>query len=227
MSIIGLIPARGGSKGILRKNIKFLAGKPLLAWTIEVARQCKHLDEIVVSTEDKEIASIALELGANVPFLRPKKFALDNSPTLDLVLHFINNNISHFDWILLLQPTSPLRIIEDINGIIKFCDNKNISSVVSISEVKEHPFMMYRCNSENKLFKIIDNQSKIIRRQDFPKIYKTNGSMYLFRTEWIIKNKVFVNKDTIIIKCLLQDLSILILCKIGIMQNFYLKRLNG
>ena len=160
-----------------------------------MAKICKKIDTVIVNTEDEEIAEISSNYGAEIPFLRPVHMAKDNSPTLDLVLHSIQN-LSFYEWILLLQPTSPLRTIDDINGILSFCDDNNVSSVVSISKVSEHPYLMYKYNSNNQLIKLIDEEKKIMRRQDFPDIYKVNGSMYLFRTNWFVQNKLFVSKES-------------------------------
>ena len=118
MSILALIPARGGSKGIPGKNIKKLNGKPLIAWTIEVAKTISEIDRIVVSTDDNKIAKIAKQCGADVPFLRPFDLAQDNTPGIATVLHAIENIPEYYDEVLLLQPTSPLRISDDILGVI-------------------------------------------------------------------------------------------------------------
>jgi CMP-N-acetylneuraminic acid synthetase len=114
--IIAIIPARGGSKGLPRKNIKLLLGKPLVAWTIEQAKNSKYVNKVVVSTEDKEIAEISRGYGAEVPFLRPKELARDDSPTIDAILHALNwfeESGEYFDIVVLLEPTSPLRDVED------------------------------------------------------------------------------------------------------------------
>ncbi len=108
MRILAIIPARGGSKGIPRKNIKPLAGKPLIGWTIDIAKRVKSIDRIVVSTEDAEIASIATKLGADVPFLRPVELSTDDTPSIAPVLHALEI-LQDYEWVMLLQPTSPLR----------------------------------------------------------------------------------------------------------------------
>jgi N-acylneuraminate cytidylyltransferase len=120
MKLLALIPARGGSKGVPRKNIKLLNGKPLVAWTIDAAKQATCINKIVVTTEDKEIAAIAQQLGAEVPFMRPAELAADDTPGIAPVLHAIEL-LPEFDWVLLLQPTSPLRSVIDIEGIVNLC----------------------------------------------------------------------------------------------------------
>ena len=131
MSLLALIPARGGSKGILRKNIKTLFDKPLINWTINAAKQAKCIDRIIVSTDDLEIAEIAKKCGADVPFLRPSELAKDETPGIEPALHAIEK-VPGFDWLILLQPTSPLRTASDIDGIFNFCQKNLASSAVSV-----------------------------------------------------------------------------------------------
>ena len=131
MSIIALIPARGGSKGIPRKNIKLFCGKPLIYWSIKVALENKFIDRVIVSTEDIEIAQIATDFSAEVPFLRPKDLANDNSLTIDVVLDILDN-LEDVNDILLLQPTSPLRRDEDLSSIFEFREKCCSDSAVSV-----------------------------------------------------------------------------------------------
>ncbi|MDB9863461.1 acylneuraminate cytidylyltransferase family protein [Litorivicinus sp.] len=196
MSLLAIIPARGGSKEIPRKNIKTLAGKPLIAWTIEAALQAQDVDRVIVSTEDKEIAAIAKQFGAEVPFMRPLSLARDDTPGIAPVLHAIEQ-IPDFDWVLLLQPTSPLRCVDDINGIIDFCRRKGASSAVSITEVSQHPFWMYQRDNQKRLQPIVPNRPEITRRQDLPNAYIINGALYLARTDWLVENRDFIGPETL------------------------------
>ena len=131
--LIGLIPARGGSKGIKRKNIKEIFGKPLIAWTIRQAIETKSLDKVIVSTDDEEIANISVDFGAEVPFIRPKTISLDDSPGILNVLNLLEE-IPETRKILYLQPTSPLREIEDIINIIELQNKHDAESCISISK---------------------------------------------------------------------------------------------
>ena len=126
MSCVALIPARGGSKGIPRKNIKSFNSKPLIYWSIKVALESSRVDRVIVSTEDEEIADIARSLSAEVPFMRPMKYAMDNSPGIDTVIHTLEK-IPNINDLLLLQPTSPLRRNEDIDGIFNQRSKFNLS----------------------------------------------------------------------------------------------------
>ena len=196
MKVLAVIPARGGSKGIPRKNIKKLSGKPLIAWTIEAALKAPSINRVIVSTDDEEIAAVAEQFGAEVPFKRPIAIARDDTPGLDPVLHAIENSPDS-DWVLLLQPTSPLRSVDDIEGIIKLCQEKGALSAVSVAEVGKHPFWMYQRSSDMRLQPLIPNRGEIMRRQDLPSVYVLNGALYLARPDWLIENQGFIGPETL------------------------------
>lgn len=196
MRLLALIPARGGSKGIPRKNIKPLAGKPLLGWTIEVARQAGSVDRIVVSTEDDEIAAVARELGAEVPFMRPAALSADDTPGIEPVIHALEQ-LPEVDWVLLLQPTSPLRAVEDIEGIVQLCLERDAPSAVSVTAVDKHPYWMYQRDEQDRLEPMIPDQPAITRRQDLPPAYALNGALYLARRDWLLEQRRFVGPDTV------------------------------
>ncbi|HET9913914.1 MAG TPA: acylneuraminate cytidylyltransferase family protein, partial [Anaerolineales bacterium] len=145
MTIIGLIPARGGSKTIPHKNIKPLVGKPLIAWTIEAAKKCRALSRVIVSTDDAQIAEVAQQWGAEVPFLRPAELAGDATSSLAVVLHLIQWLKKHDgavpEYILLLQPTSPFRTTEDLDAAIELAETRKVNAVVSVCETDAHPFL--------------------------------------------------------------------------------------
>jgi len=196
VKILAIIPARGGSKGIPRKNIKPLAGKPLIAWTIEAALKAQCIDRVIVSTEDEEIALVAKQFGAEVPFLRPLALAQDDTPGIAPVLHAIEQS-RDYDWVLLLQPTSPLRSVEDIEGIIRFCRDEAAPSAVSVTQVSKHPFWMYQRDDQNRMQPLILNRPEITRRQDLPSAYALNGALYLARTDWLIQKQGFIGPETL------------------------------
>ena len=196
MSILAVIPARGGSKGIPRKNIKPLASKPLIGWTIEAAKQSSCLDRIIVSTEDEEIASVARNLGADVPFMRPTELAADDTPAIDPVLHAISH-LPDCDWVLLLQPTSPLRSAEDIDGIWQFCQERGALSAVSVCEVEKHPYWMYQFNAAQRLEPFIKGRPDVTRRQDLLSAYALNGALYLAKTDWLLQRQDFIGPETL------------------------------
>lgn len=178
--VLALIPARGGSKGIPGKNIKELAGKPLIAYTIEAARSCLCLDDVLVSTDSEEIAETARKFGAWVPFLRPEKLANDTAKTIDAVLytlHRLAKEGKEYEYVVLLQPTSPLRSGEDIEGAIKLALETG-EDVVAVSGVTDSPILMRTCDDRGRLTPLLSGSSTV-RRQDMQVYYRVNGSIYV------------------------------------------------
>ena len=197
--IIAIIPARGGSKGIPRKNIKLLAGKPLIAYTIEAALKSRYLDRVIVSTEDKEIREIAIEYGAEV-IKRPKKLAADTIKTIDVIFHFLKvlkEKKYNPRIIVLLQPTSPLRTKADIDSAIKLFFKKKPESVVSICEVEHPPYWYLKINSGGSLEPFIKSQYLYKRHQDVPKVYRPNGAIYIAEPKTLYRYKTFYCKKTL------------------------------
>lgn len=194
MSTFGLIPARGGSKGIPRKNIRPIAGKPLIAWTIEAALRSSLLDAVVVSTEDEEIAEVARHHGAQVPFLRPAALAQDGSPGIDPVLHALDALPQHTS-VLLLQPTSPLRRTDDIDRCLQLARQQGLKSVVSVVEADSHPFWTYRLTDDAALRRFVD-AAPVARRQDLPPAYVLNGALYYADAAWLRQSRTLVDADT-------------------------------
>jgi CMP-N-acetylneuraminic acid synthetase len=194
--IIAIIPARGGSKGLTDKNIKDLCGKPLIAHTIQSAQKSKYLDEIIVTTDSQKIADIASKFGANIPFLRPDKLASDTSTSVDVVIHtldFYKNNLAkEYDYIMLLEPTSPLREDADIDNMIeKLIDNsKHYDSICSIGEIGEHPSIVKKIQNDT-LVPFCSELQLTTRRQDNEAAYFPYGVGYLVKTDTFYKEKTF------------------------------------
>lgn len=182
---VGLITARGGSKGIPQKNIRPLAGKPLIAWTIQAAKQSRRLDRAIVSTDDPEIASVAREWGAEVPFMRPPELALDDSPHRDVVLHALDwlesESASPPDYLMLLQPTSPLRTAEDIDRAIALAAEKDADSVISVCPTPHHPYLSKEIAEDGQLLDFIERPQGYLPRQSLAPAYSLNGAIYLVR----------------------------------------------
>lgn len=196
-NIVGIIPARGGSKGIHRKNIRKLNKKPLIFYSISEAKKSKFLSKVVVSTEDIQIANVAKKFNACV-IKRPKKLATDKSQSIDTIKHVIHflekQNKSKIDIIVFLQPTSPLRTTEDIDkAISKFIKSKS-DSLISVSETTHSPYFMYSLKG-NFLKPLLKTSTKSKRRQDMPKTFQINGAIYITSRELILKrNTVFGKK---------------------------------
>jgi CMP-N,N'-diacetyllegionaminic acid synthase len=201
-SILAVIPARGGSKGLPRKNILPLGGRPLIAWTIEQALASKYLDKVLVSTDDEEIAGIAKDCGAEVPFLRPAELATDTAKTIDVIHHclaFYKERGVSFDYLALLEPTSPLRAEGDIDKAIKLLAEQDAEadSLVSVGEVHmEHPSIVKKI--ENNYVKPYESSGKIItRRQELSKAYFPYGVIYLSKISSLMATDTFYQERTI------------------------------
>lgn len=192
---LALIPARGGSKGIPRKNIRPIAGKPLIAWTIEAALAAEGIDRVVVSTEDEEIAAVAREWGAEVPFMRPSELASDEAPGIAPVLHAIDQLAGH-KALILLQPTSPLRTAEQIDGLLEYARANDATSVVSVREVDDHPAWMFH-RADNGALERFGASDMALRRQDLPELYALNGAMYWNTTERLRTAEALVAEGTL------------------------------
>jgi len=198
MKILGIIPARGGSKGIPGKNIKKLNGKPLIFYTIREAKKSKFLSRIVVSTENEKIANISKHYGVDV-IKRPKKLSEDTTSSEAVIKHVITHMKKkeefHVDIVVLLQPNSPLRKVNDIDNSVKKFLNSNCSCVVSVCETSHTPYWMYKISKNDKLEKLIKNKKVIKRRQDAPIVYQTNGAVYVFHAKKIMKDESIISGD--------------------------------
>ena len=179
--ILGLIPARGGSKGIPSKNIIEIYGKPLIQYSIECAKGSKYLDRTIISTDDTKIKDVAVKCGGDVPFMRPPELALDTSKTIDAVVHAINWLKEHgeeYDYLVLLQNTVPLRKPWHIDEAIEKLFASNEKSLVSVTEVDENPVLMRTINADGTVHNLL-NVNSTMRRQDFPKFYRVDGAIYI------------------------------------------------
>lgn len=195
--VLAIIPARGGSKGIPKKNIKAVSGKPMITYTIEAAKECEYIDKVIVSTDDEEIAEISMRAGAIVPFLRPDELATDEAKTIDVVMHaieFYERKAERYDIIVLLQPTSPLRTGEDIQKALEYFERKGGKSLVSVSEVNENPILMRQFGENNEMVKLMDENSSV-RRQDMKKYYRINGAIYINSMAELNENTSFNDNE--------------------------------
>jgi CMP-N,N'-diacetyllegionaminic acid synthase len=194
--ILAIIPARGGSKGIPKKNIKLLKGKPLIAWTIEEAKKSHFLDKIIVSTDDEEIMNVAKKWGAEVPFLRPSELAQDDTPGIAPVLHALEY-FSDYEYVVVLQPTSPLRLVEDIDKAIELCEKSESDFCVSVTESKVIPDWLFLVNETGKLSPVFNDREIPYQRQKADKIYALNGAVYVGNKEALTKKRSFLTPETI------------------------------
>lgn len=183
--ILGIITARGGSKGVPLKNIKRLAGKPLIEWTIEAGLKSKYLDKIILSSDCDDIISVAKAAGCDVPFKRPVNLSGDKSSSMEVILHALDSIASAYSHFVLLQPTSPLRTSHHIDCMVEsfFADEHEF--MVSVRQLKKHPSFMYEIN-DGCLCSFLDNGGFQVRRQDMTPAYEHNGAIYMARVKSFI-----------------------------------------
>lgn len=198
-----IIPARGGSKGLPRKNVKTLVDKPLIAWTIDAALKSKYINKVVVSTDDSEIANISKKYGANV-ILRPAELATDTASTMDVIIHtlnYLNNNKNYRpDFVVLLQCTSPLRDENHIDEAIEkiIYSEKEVDTLISVTKEEHPPWWLRTINTEGYIERYFESEvNKSARRQDFKDLYRPNGAIYIAKTEVLLKHKSFQTIKTI------------------------------
>lgn len=199
MKILALIPARGGSKRIPRKNIRRLGKKPLIIWSIDVAKGVPEICDILVSTDDVEIAEISKAAGANVPWLRPLHLATDVATTIDVCMHALEwyeKEHGHVDGLLLLQPTSPLRTKKIIKEGIKLFASAESSAIIGFSLASAHPNWCFKFE-ENKIIPYIDSSGFRLRSQDLQNAYIVDGSFYLASPSYLKKNQSFYGQNII------------------------------
>lgn len=200
-SVLAIIPARSGSKRLPRKNLASLAGKPLIAWSIESAIASSHIDEVMVSTDDTEIASISRENGANVPFIRPAELATDTTATADVIEHairFYEKQLRKvFDVIVLLQPTSPLRNSKHIDSALKFFYLKKACAVVSVCETEHSPLWTNILPDNLSMSGFLRRDIINRRSQDIDTYYRLNGAIYICKTDHFLEHHTFFIPDNI------------------------------
>lgn len=194
--ILAVITARGGSKGIPRKNIKEMNGKPLIAYTLLVAQQSKYLTRVIVSTDDEEIAQMSREYGGDVPFLRPEEFARDNSTSLSVIQHALRwlkeNAGEEYDYGMLLPPTAPLRLSEDVDNVIQKIVDTGADSVMSMMKLTDFSLKkLKKIENDQILPMLFDEGTDISFRNDSEPIYKRNASIYITKTECLLQGDLF------------------------------------
>lgn len=204
MEVLFVIPARGGSKGLPKKNIKPIAGKPLIAWSVEAATKAATLIgdcDVIISTDSQEIADVAKQYGAQVPFLRPAELANDTAASIDVILHaidFMETSGKQYKYIAMIEPTSPQRDEHDlVNALNELKNNKDAESIVGVCKTEScHPLFLTKLNKgflepyENKTY-------KVYRRQEIDEVYFFEGSMYISKIESLKKRKSFYHEKAL------------------------------
>ena len=194
--VIAIIPARGGSKGLPNKNIRPLCGKPLIAWSIEKAKQSRYIDVVLVTTDSPAIADVGRQYGAAVPFLRPAELATDHASTYDVIrhalAHYRNAKRLEFDYTVLLEPTSPLREDDDVDRMLSTLQSRadSFDAIVSVGQVTEHPSIMKRLDGE-RVQPFCPELAQTSRRQDNAPAYFPYGVAYIAKTPTLLEENTF------------------------------------
>lgn len=195
-TVLAIIPARGGSKGVPRKNIREVAGRPLIAWTIDEAKKSKYIDRLILSSDDAEIIQVAQSWGCEVPFVRPTALAQDETPGIDPVLHAMEK-LPDYEIVVLLQATSPLRSVEDIDGCIEHCITAGANACVSVTQAEQNPYWTYTLATGGAMQPLIQPKQNFSRRQDLPQVYILNGAVYVAYRDWLREHKTFMTEETL------------------------------
>ena len=198
MKIISIIPARGGSKGLPKKNILPLGNKPLIAWSIEASLKSKFINKTVVSSDSDEILEIANSYGADT-IKRPDELAKDTTPSEPVIEHVLKNieNLEDYDYIVLLQPTSPFRNEIDIDSSFQLLIEKKATALISVKEIDNKILKAFKNNSNGYLEGISNNIYPFMRRQDLPKVFMPNGAIYIVKISEFLENKKLFTSKTI------------------------------
>ena len=194
-TFLAIIPARGGSKRLPRKNILDLCGKPLISWSIEAALKSKYISKVVVSSDDEEILNISSNFGADI-IKRPYELANDTATTFDAIKHTIDN-LEKYDYIVLLQPTSPLRNEKHIDEAIELLEEKQADAIVSVCEMDHSPLWSNTLPKDGNMRGFLREEILNKRSQDLEKYYRLNGAIYICKTDKLLENKSFFLKDNI------------------------------
>ena len=194
--IICIIPARGGSKGLIRKNILDLAGLPLIAWTIKAAKESQIISNVILSSDDDEIIEVAKRFDCEVPFKRPSHLATDNATSVDVLAHAIKD-YSSYDFVIMLQPTSPLRTSIDIDAAFELMTSLNAKSCVSVCQTSKTPYWMYSLSNDGVLEKLLPQDKEIVSRQAAPKTFELNGAIYIIGLDHFQENQSLIPEKTV------------------------------
>jgi CMP-N,N'-diacetyllegionaminic acid synthase len=195
--ILAVIPARGGSKGLPGKNLKKIFGKSLLQITKDAASNSKYIDQIILSSDDQGILEEAKKIGLNAPFIRPAELATDSANGIDVIIHAIEKSAVGFDYVIMLQPTSPLRSSVDIDAAIELCLARGAESCVSVTPASKSPLWMFSINADGNMEPALGHWDISKNRQALPTYYALNGAVYISSIAAFLKHRSFIHRGTI------------------------------
>jgi CMP-N,N'-diacetyllegionaminic acid synthase len=196
-SVLAIITARGGSKGVPGKNIMIVGGRPLIQWSIDAARAARYVDRLILSSDDTAIMEVARKGGCDVPFVRDAALATDTAFSVDVIADALQR-VPSYDIVVLLQPTSPLRTAKDIDGTIALLMDSKAPACVSVREAEEHPYWTFKLGVDGKLTRFVEPDGGMPqRRQDLPQAWCLNGAVYAANVEWFLRNRTFLSPETV------------------------------
>jgi CMP-N,N'-diacetyllegionaminic acid synthase len=195
-SVLGVIAARGGSKGLPGKNVADLAGKPLVAWSVAAAHGSRHLDRVILSSDDADIIAAAREAGCEVPFVRPENLSGDEARIEDALIHALDNVAENFDYLVLLQATSPFRQAEDIDAAIACCARTGAPACVTVVDSGKSPYWMFQLGEDQRLAPVLPGGTKK-HRQQLPRSYAPTGAVYVAEVSWFREHMTFYAAETV------------------------------
>ncbi len=194
--VLAVIAARGGSKGLPGKNIRPVAGRPLIAWSIAAAQASQSIDRTVLSSDDDAIMQAARACGCDVPYRRPAHLASDDATSISVLLHALDE-LPGFEYVVLLQATSPLRTAADIDAACAQLAHSGAPACVSVCLAEQSPYWMYRLGPGQTLQALLETPPGATRRQDLPAVYTLNGAVYVARTDWLRQTRSFISPQTV------------------------------
>ena len=195
-SVVGIITARGGSKGLPGKNVIDLGGRPMVAWTISAALGSAYIDRLIISTDDEEIADTAKSWNCEVPFIRPDHLAQDDTSSVDVAIHALQTLKETYHYFVLLQPTSPFRTNSDIDNCLELCAQTDAPACVSICGADKSPYWMVSMDQQSHLHHVLEPPTPASRRQELPQVYSLNGAVYVAEVNWFEANETFLTEET-------------------------------
>ena len=194
--VLGIIPARGGSKGLPRKNVRMLAGKPLIGWTIEAALLSRYIDRLILSSDNQAIIDTAVSFGCEVPFVRPAELAQDDTPGIVPILHALEQ-LPGYDIVVVLQPTSPLRSVADIDGCLDFSTRESAAVCVSVTLASKSPEWMFTMDENHRLKSFCRSENLPSKRQDLSASFTPNGALFVGLVDYLKSRKSFYTDNTL------------------------------
>ena len=195
--ILAVIPARGGSKGLPGKNIRQLDDRPLIAWTIDAAKRSKYIDRIIVSSDDEDIMDIAEEWGCEAPFVRPAHLATDQSIVTETLIHALESDSGKYDFVVLLNPTTPFRSSEDIESCIEKCFSSDAVAAVSVTQQDKSPTWMFHLDDVGHMTPVLPNEDLAERRQNAKDVWVLNGAFYVWQVNWFLEHQELIPKQAV------------------------------